>query len=278
MLVLGGAAVFIAVRLNSQTTIIPEEAKAYSFTNYPCSGACNSGRECNSYGDPSPGTMWSCWPTNGTYRCAESAINEGGDQCWGCPGNMAPCGCDEAACNTACLAKIPASGGSATHTMLCAGCQQKFTCSCSTTITNTPTVTITTNITNTLTPTGSGTATPTITTTLTVTTTITTTITKTITPTLTNTSTPTNTPTNTPTITPTEIVTTIPETALINDEVDRILIGIGLVVLGIIFYANNLYVPIYFIIKKAVIDTPRNASIDKFQDKVQDKYKSKSKK
>jgi hypothetical protein len=211
--------------------------------------------------------MWSCWPTNGTYRCAESAINEGGDQCWGCPGSMLPCECDEAACNTACKAKIPATGGSATHTMICGGCQQKFTCSCSTSVTNTPTITITTNITNTVTPTGSGTATPTITTT----------ITKIVTPTLTSTVTPTftYTPTSTPTITPTEVVTTIPQTALITDEVDRVLIGIGMVVLGIVFYTNNLYSPIYFFIKKSVFDNPRNNYLDKFQEKVQNKYKSK---
>lgn len=125
--------VLISVYLSSQQNITPEKVDALSFTNYRCSGSCTSGRECNQYGNPPAGKMWSCWYNNsaGGYRCAYSGINEGGNSCWGCPGNTHACGCDTSACNTACLKKIPSSGGSATYSMNCSSCQQLFTCSCS---------------------------------------------------------------------------------------------------------------------------------------------------
>jgi hypothetical protein len=278
MLVLGGAAIFIAVNLNNQSTVIPEGAKAYEFTNYSCSGSCDSGKECNKYGDPDPGKMWSCWPTNGVYKCAQSAINEGGNSCWGCPGNMQACGCDESACESACLAKIPSSGGSAEHTMLCDSCGQKFTCSCS----KSSSKLVCGDLGCTrdsdcegydssfppgsmecaertdgnaalqrcviICPSGTkmdstycGCITPTVT----------------------------ITPSYTTTITPTITITTIPKTALINDDVDRLLIGFGMIFMGIVFYKNNLYYSSFNFFKTAFIEVPKKKALSKFEEKVE---------
>jgi hypothetical protein len=92
------------------------------------------------------------------------------------------------------------------------------------------------------------------------------------TPTRTNTPTPTNTntPTNTPTLTPTKPITTIPQTALITDEVDRVLIGFGMVFIGILFYKNNLYYSTFFLFKNLFIEDPKKKEIEKFEKKVQD--------
>ena len=124
-----------------------------------CSGSCNSGAECNSAGDPDPGNMWSCYAnSSGAYRCIQEATNSGGDRCYlTCGSGWKACGCNKAACNSTCLDKIPSSGGSATHTMLCDNCGQKFTCSCSKASSSTPTPAYT----NTPTPTPTPTLTPT---------------------------------------------------------------------------------------------------------------------
>jgi len=225
---LGIGTFYISSRLTDIDTTAPENVEAYS----TCSNACESGKECNSNGNPAPGKMWSCRSS----KCVQEATNNGGQSCYlSCSGGWKPCGCDEDACNTACLAKIPASGGNATHTMTCGACKQLFTCECSKTVDKTPTNTPTGTPTGTPTPTSTPTVTPTISKT------ITPTLTRTISPTISKTVTPTITPTISYTITPTQLVTTIPPTALITDEIDRVLIGICFIFIGIFLYRSGAY-------------------------------------
>ena len=251
MVILGGSAIYIAVKLNEEASVVPEEAKAATWSNW-CDGGCGSGKQCNNNGnagwvDPAPGKMWSCL---GYGICAQTPTDEtnpGDDGCYlddNCVWQP-ECGCNEGACMTACLAKIPGPSGSATHTMKCVDCQQDFTCECSKSVTNTPTKTPTN------TPTGSPTTTPTNTPT----------ITPTGSPTATPTRTPTITPTGSTTITPTQPITTIPQTALITDEVDRILIGVGMIFIGIMVYMS-------------VSAKPKVKTNKRFEDKIQDRYDS----
>lgn len=112
-----------------------------AWTNYPCSGRCDSGAECNGAGTPSPGNMWSCYYRDGVgYRCREDPINSGGNSCYlDCQTGWSPCGCDRNACVNNCLRNID-DGESGEYTMLCSRCRQEFTCSCSKpNVTNTPT-------------------------------------------------------------------------------------------------------------------------------------------
>jgi hypothetical protein len=256
MLILGGSAVYIAVKLNEEASVVPEDSKAATWSNW-CNAGCGSGKQCNKgsngsgWVDPAPGTMWSCL----SYGvCAQTPINEtspGDDGCFlddNCVWQD-DCGCNVSACRTACLAKIPGPSGSATHTMKCAACQQDFTCECSKSVTDTPTNTPTDTPTNT--PTGTPTNTPTGTPTGT----------PTNTPTGTPTKTPTNTPTGSPTITPSQPITTIPQTALITDEVDRILIGVGMIFIGILVYMS-------------VSAKPKLKTNKRFEEKIQDSYDS----
>jgi hypothetical protein len=140
--------------------------------------------------------------------------------------------------------------------MMCDGCQQKFTCSCTK-----PGVTVTITPTFTPSPTVSGTQLPTPSPTKGVTLVITAKPSVHVTYNPTSTIKPTNTLTPSPTIyiptitgtivdtdtpTPTDnvvIPTTdnIPATALISDEIDRLLIGIVLVSIGIFFYSSGKY-------------------------------------
>lgn len=285
MLVLGGAAIFIAVNLSSQQNITPEGVSALSFTNYSCSGACDSGRECNQYGDPPAGKMWACWLNGSSYKCAYSDINEGGNACWGCPGNTHACGCDESACESACLAKI-SSGGSATHTMLCGSCQQKFTCECSKgsskiacgdtgCVSDSDCSGYNNNVPGSITcdeVTGNNPAQQRC---------------VIICPSGTTkvgdcscvTATPTITPSHTPTITPTKVVTTLPPTALITDEVDRVLIGVALIFFGLIIYKNNLYYSTFFFFKNTFRDVfvvnPKKKNKESFEKSVEKEVRSK---
>ena len=87
------------------------------------------------------------------------------------------------------------------------------------------------------------------------------TITPTGSPTATPTRTPTITPTGSTTITPTQPITTIPQTALITDEVDRILIGVGMIFIGIMVYMS-------------VSAKPKVKTNKRFEDKIQDRYDS----
>ena len=228
VLILGIGTFYISTRLSSPDTTAPTDVEAYS----TCSNACESGKECNSNGDPAPGKMWSCRSS----KCVQEATNNGGQSCYlSCSGGWKPCGCDEAACDKACLAKIPGDSGSATHTMACGACKQLFTCKCSKTVENTPTNTPTTTLTTTPTQTNTPTVTPSISST------ITPTLTRTISPTISKSVTPTISPTFTNTITPTQVVTTLPPTALITDEIDRVLIGICLIFVGLFLYRSGAY-------------------------------------
>ena len=136
MLLLGIAAVLIGIRLATLPTTTPLDGKAAppsaEFTNNPCSGQCESGAECNSFGNPPVGKMWSCWYNSsvGAYRCAYDDYNSGGSSCYyDCSSGWQPCGCDWNACVDACLDKI-GPGESGKHTMPCDNCGQKFTCDC----------------------------------------------------------------------------------------------------------------------------------------------------
>jgi hypothetical protein len=279
MIILGGSAIYIAVRLNEEASVIPEESKAVSWPN-SCNGGCGSGKQCNSNGksgwvDPAPGKMWSCIVTYPggvrTSTCEQTPTDEifchdpndpstcdpgcfMDDSCTWQP----ECGCNEGECITACRAQL-SGPGSATYTMACSICEQDFTCECSITPTPTgsPTNTPTGSPTNT--PTGSPTNTPTGSPTNTPTGSPTNTPTNT--PTGTPTKTPTNTPTGSPTITLTQPITTIPQTALITDEVDRILIGVGMIFIGIMVYMS-------------VSAKPKVKTNKRFEDKIQDRYDS----
>ena len=60
-LIISGAAVYIGIRISQQSTL-PEETKAepvalLQYTSFGCSGRCESGKECNQYGDPPVGYM-----------------------------------------------------------------------------------------------------------------------------------------------------------------------------------------------------------------------------
>jgi hypothetical protein len=205
MVLLGVAAIFIGIKLATTPEVTPTEGKAapdnliFPAASYYCSGSCESGAECNKYGDPPPGKMWSCW----SQTCSYEDVNSGGSQCYlSCdPYGWYPCGCDMSACRNKCLQQI-GPGESGTYTMLCDNCGQKFSCDCekpgvsnSPTPTNTPTNT----------PTGTPSKTPTVT------------VTKSVTPTVSK------------SITPTP---TLPPTALISDEADMIVFGLIFIVLG----------------------------------------------
>jgi len=252
---LGGAAIFIGSKLSEQPNTLPLDSQAEPaglvWTSNDCSGCAGSGAWCNRYGDPPAGSMWSCYKNgSGVYKCAYEPPNSNGNSCYlipvsgcdpesnSCCGNSynwGACNCDTSACNTSCLNSIGA-GQSGTYTMKCGSCKQKFTCSCSKP-NNTPTPTPPKTATPTPTPTPTPTKTPTPTPTMTPT--------PTRTPTPTPTRTPTPTPTGTPTATPTGTVTvtpTIPQTALISDEGDRVLIGVMLMLVGLLIYRSGLHI------------------------------------
>jgi hypothetical protein len=210
MVLLGIAAVFIGIKLATTPEVTPTEGKAapdnliFPAASYYCSGSCESGAECNQYGDPPPGKMWSCW----SQTCSYEDVNSGGSSCYlDCQTGWSPCGCDVSECEDRCMDTI-GPGESGTYTMLCDNCRQKFSCDCekpgvSNTPTNTPTSTPTSTPTNT--PTGTPTKTPTGT------------PSKTVTPTVSK------------SITPTP---TLPPTALISDEADMIVFGLVFIILG----------------------------------------------
>lgn len=99
-----------------------------------CSNSCGSGAECNKYGTPPEGTMFSCI-SGGCYDVAINSAYPGrpAGQCYlSCAsGQWESCGCDVAQCEAQCE-QIHANDapGHYTHTMLCSGCQQEFTCGC----------------------------------------------------------------------------------------------------------------------------------------------------
>ncbi|MEI7579667.1 MAG: peptidoglycan DD-metalloendopeptidase family protein [bacterium] len=115
--------------------------------NGDCSGNARSGSECNQFGNPDLGNMWSCKKNvSGLYKCIETPFPRTDsdnpscfldiDKIW------KPCGCSESKCQSQCV------NGESQHTSICDGCGQKFTCSCTgvtpqpTTPTNTPLPTI----------------------------------------------------------------------------------------------------------------------------------------
>jgi len=213
MVLLGVAAIFIGIKLATTQEVTPTEGKAapdnliFPAASYYCSGSCESGAECNQYGDPPPGKMWSCW----SQTCSYEDVNSGGSKCYlSCnPYGWYPCGCDVSECEDRCMDTI-GPGESGTYTMLCDNCGQKFSCDCEKPgVSNTPTPSNT--------PTNTPTGTPT--------------------------QTPTGTPSRTPTITPSKSVTptvsksitptpTLPPTALISDEADMIVFGLMFIVIG----------------------------------------------
>ena len=169
MVLLGVAAIFIGIKLATTQEVTPTEGKAapdnliFPAASYYCSGSCESGAECNQYGDPPPGKMWSCW----SQTCSYEDVNSGGSSCYlDCQTGWSPCGCDVSECEDRCMDTI-GPGESGTYTMLCDNCRQKFSCDCekpgvSNTPTNTPTSTPTSTPTNTPTVSKSITPTPTL--------------------------------------------------------------------------------------------------------------------
>lgn len=241
ILIIVGAAIYIGLNLSSTPDLLPQTGAPSDagWTNQPCSGSCNSGSSCNVVGNPPSGRMWACYYNTsvGAYRCADVETNEGGSSCYlSCSSGWLPCGCDESACKTACLSKISA-GQSGTHSMNCSGCQQLFTCSCSKPqITNTvppTTVPPTTVPATTIPPTTVPPTTAPPRTTVPVTTMPPTTIPETTVP-------PTTTSPPLTTIVPP--TTTIPETALISDEIDRMIVGTLLFLIGSITISFNYHI------------------------------------
>ena len=247
-IILGGGAIFIGSRLSQTPSTAPQNTPAYySYNNCPvltnslgscqmpdnqCTGLiCMKGVQFNLNSDTqcNPGQMVNCLSTGPT--CANS-------DCGPC---LPTCASDEEVVSfigNECPAGSHIAKGS------CSGCDNPYWGCCQPKqITNTPTPT--TTITITISITNSITNTPTHT------------------PTKTPTPTPTNTNTSTPTNTPTQ---TLPPTALISDEVDRMLIGFTLIFIGIIFYKSdfmNMLSP--YLLKS--LDSKR-----KFEKKVQNEY------
>jgi hypothetical protein len=209
------------------------------------------------------------------YYCGQIRANESsGKGCYlDCAlGWVSDCGCNIGECERKCREENAGSPGHHTRVDVCNNCQQNFACGCDIVVINSPTPTPTATPTQTLTPTVTSTPSPTPTRTITPTVTSTPTITPTrtmtptVTPTMTGTiitptvtSTPTITPTrtmtptvtptvtgtlvitNTPTVTPTGLTITpttklLPPTALISDKVDRLLLGVLMVIVGIGIY------------------------------------------
>ena len=60
-IIVGVGAIYIGIRLGQEPDVTPDESKAAPanliWTNHPCSGSCESGSECNQYGDPPAGKM-----------------------------------------------------------------------------------------------------------------------------------------------------------------------------------------------------------------------------
>ena len=268
--VLGGGAIFISSRLSGTPSTAPQQTSAYAcpvLSNYlgscqmppnQCAGPiCMKGVLFTLYSTSQcyPGQMMNCLSTG--PACSSS-------DCGPC---LPSCSSDEdvvSPVGNACPAGSHVTKGT------CSGCDNPYWGCCqpkivTNTPTPTPTYTYTPTVTNTFTPPITNTFTPTITNTFTPT------ITNTFTPTITNTFTPTitETPTNTPTgtititITPTTTftptisstftptttrtitpsitntitpTTTLPPTALISDEIDRIILGFILITAGLVFY------------------------------------------
>lgn len=197
------AAVFIGIRLSTTTTTTPEDIRAIpsniEFTNIPCSGSCESGEECNDDGNPPVGKMWACYynSTVSAYRCAYVDINDGDPQCY-------------LSCST--------------NSWLPCGCDEdECQQRCEEELENDPDLE---NATITMKCDGCQQE-------------FTCECERTATPTPTPTQTPTATPSQTPTETPTGTISptpTLPTTALVSNEIDTIIIGIILIILGMGFY------------------------------------------
>jgi hypothetical protein len=101
--------------------------------------------------------------------------------------------------------------------------------------------------------------------------------TETVTPTPTKTKTPTPTKTKTPTVTGT-VITTVPPTALISDKADRIILGVALFSVGVLFFNFNFHIKLGNLFwdirsgsagrakKKKEISKERHEFEDKFND------------
>ncbi|MEI7579267.1 MAG: peptidoglycan DD-metalloendopeptidase family protein [bacterium] len=103
-------------------------------TTYSCSGSCNSGKDCNAFGNPGEGSMWSCLKNqSGVFKCFQDTINSGGTSCFlNCsPRAWQPCNCDIAKCQATCIQNNQNNpAGHYTYTDQCLSCQQSFTCGC----------------------------------------------------------------------------------------------------------------------------------------------------
>jgi hypothetical protein len=309
MVVLGGAAIYIAVNLSNQNNVTPEDAQAYTYSNCPvmsgslgtcqmpdgqCTGPiCMQGVKynLNSSASCNPGQMVNCYssgPVCATAQCGPcspdcgsgTAVDPVGGNCpsgstktrgtcsgcdnpyWGCCEDSTPPESDKIACGDYECGDF--GGINCDHNdnncydSMCEGGPSTYRCE------------------RTLTsgdkhgqcqirscPSGYTLSLP---------------CTCVRQPITTVPYTPTETPTNTPTVTNTPTITpsiSIPNTALVTDEVDRILMGIGMVFVGIIFYKNDLYYSSFFFIKNAFIVEPNKKDVGKFEEKVQNKFKSK---
>ena len=112
------------------------ESKALGKNYGSCSGSCESGAQCNKYGNPPKNKMFACKFNNGSYGCYAVPINDGGNHCYlDCEANWQSCGCDINECKRLCKEENKDKGpGSYTYTMKCTSgtyhCNQKFTCGC----------------------------------------------------------------------------------------------------------------------------------------------------
>ncbi|MBU0757604.1 MAG: carboxypeptidase-like regulatory domain-containing protein, partial [Nanoarchaeota archaeon] len=93
-----------------------------------CTGSCESGSQCNVYGNPNPGKVWSCKNTGSYYECIQTSA----DNCdyLDCSLGWRDCGCDVSGCEQRCESQYANQPGYHTRTEFCDDCGQKFTCDC----------------------------------------------------------------------------------------------------------------------------------------------------
>jgi len=78
--------------------------------------------------------------------------------------------------------------------------------------------------------------------------------------------------TGTPIVTDTPIVTGTPKTALVSDEADRIIIGVVMIFIGIVFYNSNWYLNLYTNIKTSYLNIKRSKQKAVFEEEVESEY------
>jgi len=231
MILLGGAAVYIGTKLSSQPTT-PTQVSAYSYGK--CSQLCNSDGCCQLPDDYYPSCVSPLCVQGISFAGTTGTCDPG--QMFSCLHNGPVCAAPDclpctADCPSGQTEVDPVNGscpnGSSKKQGHCTGCGNPYFGCCKPNSTPTPT------------PTRTPTPTPTPTTPVTITPTPTPTLTPT--PTRTPTPTPTQTPTPVPSETPTPTTSPLPPTALISDEADRIIIGAGLILAGILFFQSGWY-------------------------------------